>query len=112
MLLLRGCVEVCVEVLEHPTVEALASALPMAHAVILVGEQPELTREMIQWAPHLVIAARMGAGFDNFDIAALTERGIPLITTSPIIRGISPAWPPPSCPRVGAGRAGLHLRAS
>lgn len=81
MLLLRSRTDVCVEILERPTVEALASALPLAHAVVLVGEQPVLTREMIERAPRLLVAARMGAGFDNFDIAALTARGIPLITT-------------------------------
>jgi len=59
----------------------LAAALADAHGVVLVGERPILTAELIARAPRLRVAARMGAGTDNFDIPALTARGIPLLTT-------------------------------
>lgn len=44
---------------------------------MLVNEQPALTAAMIDAAPRLRIACRNGAGFDNFDVPALTRRGIP-----------------------------------
>jgi D-3-phosphoglycerate dehydrogenase len=59
----------------------LGAALGDADGVILVGEQPMLTRALLAGAPRLRVAARMGAGTDNFDIPALTARGIPLLTT-------------------------------
>ncbi|BBK42477.1 NAD-binding D-isomer specific 2-hydroxyacid dehydrogenase [Allostella vacuolata] len=69
--------------LERPTPGMLAAAMPGAEAVILVNEQPMLTAAMVAAAPRLRIACRNGAGFDNFDVAALTARGIPLLTTGP-----------------------------
>lgn len=64
-----------------PTEDALAAAIPPADAVILVNEQPALTAGMIAAAARLRVACRNGAGFDNFDVPALTRRGIPLVTT-------------------------------
>ena len=64
-----------------PTEDALAAAIPPADAVILVNEQPALTAGIIAAAARLRVACRNGAGFDNFDVPALTRRGIPLVTT-------------------------------
>ena len=73
--------EVAVRVLAVPTALELARALPDAEGVILVMEQPALTSELIDRSPRLRVACRMGAGYDNFDVAALTRRRIPLATT-------------------------------
>ncbi len=70
-----------IRVLPAPTEAALAAAMPAADAVILVNEHPALTATMIAAAPRLRLACRNGAGFDNFDVAELTRRGIPLVTT-------------------------------
>ncbi|BBK32476.1 D-3-phosphoglycerate dehydrogenase [Stella humosa] len=72
---------IAVRVLSEPMPEHLAAALPEAAAIVLVNEQPALTAAMIDAAPRLRIACRNGAGFDNFDVPALTRRGIPLLTT-------------------------------
>lgn len=74
-------VEVTVRVLPVPTAMELARALPGADGVIMVMEQPALTAELIEQAPRLRVACRMGVGYDNFDVAALTKRRIPLATT-------------------------------
>ena len=74
-------VEVTVRVLPAPTAIELAGALPSADGVIMVMEQPALTAELIEQAPRLRVACRMGVGYDNFDVAALTQRRIPLATT-------------------------------
>ena len=73
--------DVTIGVLPTPTPAALAGALPAADGVILVMEQPSLTAELIELSPRLRVACRMGAGYDNFDVSALTRRGIPLATT-------------------------------
>ncbi|MFZ4808616.1 MAG: NAD(P)-dependent oxidoreductase [Hyphomicrobiaceae bacterium] len=79
--LLQGRPDLALRVLARPSGEALAEALADADGVILVAERPVLTAPMIAAAPRLRVAARMGAGTDNFDTAALTARGIPLLTT-------------------------------
>lgn len=68
-------------VLSSPGEAELAAAMPFADGVILALERPALTAAMIDAAPRLRIACRLGAGYDNFDVAALTRRGIPLTTT-------------------------------
>jgi D-3-phosphoglycerate dehydrogenase len=68
-------------VLPEPSAGALAAALPDADGVVLVMEEPRLTAALIETAPRLRIAARLGAGYDNFDVPALSRRGIPLVTT-------------------------------
>jgi len=73
--------EVAVCVLPAPSALELARALPGADGVIMVMEQPALTAELIDCSPRLRVACRMGAGYDNFDVAALTRRRIPLATT-------------------------------
>lgn len=81
MRLLATRTDVRVTVLAAPTGQALAAALPGADGVIVVMEEPALTAAMIGAAPRLRVACRCGAGYDNIDVAALTARGIPLVTT-------------------------------
>jgi D-3-phosphoglycerate dehydrogenase len=73
--------EVAVCVLPAASAIELARALPDADGVIMVMEQPALTAELIDRSPRLRVACRMGAGYDNFDVPALTRRRIPLATT-------------------------------
>jgi D-3-phosphoglycerate dehydrogenase len=81
MRLLATRTDVRVSVLAVPTRQALAAALPGADGVIVVMEEPALTAAMIGAASRLRVACRCGAGYDNIDVAALTARGIPLVTT-------------------------------
>ena len=73
--------DVTVRVLTEPTAAALRDALPAADGVVMVMEQPALTAELIECALRLRVACRMGAGYDNFDVPALTRRRIPLATS-------------------------------
>jgi D-3-phosphoglycerate dehydrogenase len=79
---LSACADVDVVVLSEPTTAALSMAIPDADGVIMVLERPPLTAELIESAPQLRVACRFGAGYDNFDVSALTRRGIPLVTTA------------------------------
>lgn len=81
MRILRARADVLVRVPPAPTEGELARALADADAVVMVMEQPALTATLIDLAPRLRVACRFGAGYDNFDVAALTRRGIPLATT-------------------------------
>jgi D-3-phosphoglycerate dehydrogenase len=80
MRVLRARKDIQVHILPAPTEEALEAALPDAEAVIMVMEKPVLTARHIERAPQLKVACRFGAGFDNFDVPALTQRRIPLAT--------------------------------
>jgi D-3-phosphoglycerate dehydrogenase len=70
-----------VEVLPQPTEASLAARLGAADGVVLVMERPHLTGEMVRAARRLRVACRCGAGYDNLDVMALTESGVPLVTT-------------------------------
>ena len=72
--------DVAVRILAEPTAAALREALPVADGVVMVMEQPALSAGLIECAPRLRVACRMGAGYDNFDVPALTRRRIPLAT--------------------------------
>ena len=80
MRLLAGRSDVAVRVLDAPTAGALRAALPDADGVVMMMEQPALTADLVERAPRLRVACRMGAGYDNFDVPALTRRRIPLAT--------------------------------
>jgi len=73
--------EVRLLVLPEPSDAELARALPQADGVIMVMEQPALPAALIERAARLRVACRMGAGYDNIDVQALTRRRIPLATT-------------------------------
>lgn len=81
MRLLEGRADVRVQILTTPSESELARALPEADGVVMVMEQPALTARLVELAPRLRVACRFGAGYDNFDVAALTRRRIPLATT-------------------------------
>ncbi len=81
MRVLRARLDVALRVLAAPTQAALNAALPGADGVILVMERPSLGARAIERAPRLRVACRFGAGYDNFDLAALSRRRIPLATT-------------------------------
>ena len=59
--------------------EEIDNAVPDASA-ILVRSEP-VTREMIESAPKLEIIAKHGVGYDNIDVAAATEKKIPVTIT-------------------------------
>ena len=82
MRLLQARPDIHLRILDHPSQSDLARALPEADGVVLVMEQPALTGELIAHATRLRVACRCGAGYDNFDVAALTRRRIPLATTA------------------------------
>ncbi len=73
--------ELRVLVLPAPTEAALAHVLPQSDAAAMVMERPALSASLIGRAPRLRVVCRMGAGYDHIDVAALTQRGIPLATT-------------------------------
>lgn len=79
---LSECSGVEVVVLSEPTTAALSTAIAHADGVIMVLERPALTAGIIENARMLRVACRFGAGYDNFDVSALTRRGIPLVTTA------------------------------
>ena len=81
MRLLRARPDVRLQVLHSPVQSELAAALPEADGVVLVMEEPVLTAELVELAKNLRVACRCGAGYDNFDVPALTRRGIPVATT-------------------------------
>ncbi len=53
-------------------------AIARADAVI-VRSATRITRELIEAAPDLKVVGRAGAGVDNIDLDAATERGIPVL---------------------------------
>ena len=77
---LAGRPDVAVEMLEVPTAAALAARIGDADGLVLVMERPVLDSEAVDRADRLRVACRFGAGYDNIDVAALTARGIPLVT--------------------------------
>ena len=60
---------------EGPDVD-LKEHLADVHAVTLFGTL--YRRELIDATPNLEVCSRFGVGFDSVDVAALTERGVPL----------------------------------
>ena len=47
------------------------------HGITLFGTK--YNRELIDASPRLEVCSRFGVGFDSVDVAALTERGVPLM---------------------------------
>lgn len=69
-----------VEILEkYEDKEALKNAVEDAHALIVRSDK--ITREVIEAAPELKIVVRAGAGYDNVDLDAATEKGIVVMNT-------------------------------
>lgn len=77
--LLHARPDVKVEILNEVSAEELPQAIHDANAIIV--RSAPVTRELVHAAPQLEVVSRTGVGCDNVDIAALTERGIPLTIT-------------------------------
>lgn len=74
--LLRAANGVTFDLVEAVTLEAYASRVPKADA-ILIRTQP-LHEAVIASAPKLQVVSRHGVGYDAVDVVALTARNIPL----------------------------------
>ncbi len=75
---LRAAVEV--EAHDLLPVEELAGRIGEFDAVIIRSAH-RMTRELLERAPNLRIVARAGAGVDNIDLDAATERGVLVLNT-------------------------------
>lgn len=64
---------------KYTTPEELYAAVADADALIVRSDK--VTKEVINAARNLKIVVRAGAGFDNLDLAACTERGIVAMNT-------------------------------
>ncbi|MDD3034064.1 MAG: NAD(P)-dependent oxidoreductase [Bacteroidales bacterium] len=64
---------------KYTKVEDLYAAVSDANALIVRSDK--VTREVINSAKNLKIVVRAGAGFDNLDLPACTERGIVAMNT-------------------------------
>ena len=64
---------------KYTSVSKLLAAVADADALIVRSDK--VTAEVIAAAPKLKIVVRAGAGFDNIDLAACTERGIVAMNT-------------------------------
>ena len=64
---------------KYTDVKELYAAVADADALIVRSDK--VTREVIAAAPKLKIVVRAGAGYDNLDLAASTERGIVAMNT-------------------------------
>lgn len=75
--LLRREAEVLIA--SKPTLGEIARLAPLADALIVRGGP--CSREVVASAPRLKVIGKHGVGVDNIDIAAATERGIPVFNT-------------------------------
>ena len=64
---------------KYPAQEDLVAAAADAEAMIIRSDK--VTAEVIAAAPKLKIVVRAGAGYDNVDLAAASERGIVVMNT-------------------------------
>ncbi|MBI3630505.1 MAG: phosphoglycerate dehydrogenase, partial [Candidatus Rokubacteria bacterium] len=69
-----------VEVLKTPPEAELGQALRGAHGLI-VRSATRVTRRVLEAADELVVVGRAGAGVDNIDVDAATERGVIVMNT-------------------------------
>lgn len=64
---------------KYTTPEQLYEAVAQADAVIIRSDL--ITREVLNAAKNLKIVVRAGAGYDNVDLAAATEKGVVVMNT-------------------------------
>ncbi|MBQ5364092.1 MAG: 3-phosphoglycerate dehydrogenase, partial [Bacteroidales bacterium] len=64
---------------KYPAQEDLVAAVADAEAMIIRSDK--VTAEVIAAAPKLKIVVRAGAGYDNVDLVAASERGIVVMNT-------------------------------
>jgi D-3-phosphoglycerate dehydrogenase len=62
--------------LHFPTEDEMVAAAATCDAIAV--QTTKIPRRVIEAAPNLKVVSRHGVGFDSVDVAALTERGIPL----------------------------------
>lgn len=79
-LLERSAIEI--EDLAEAEVDRLPSVIQAADAVLL--RTAPLSRQAIEAATNLKVVSRHGVGYDNVDLDALNERGIPLTVVGPV----------------------------
>lgn len=63
--------------------EQLYRLLPEAHA--LIGSGLKIDAELLDRAPHLKVVSNTSVGYDNFDIAEMTRRGIMATNTPDVL---------------------------
>lgn len=64
---------------KYPDQQAFISSVSDAEALIIRSDK--VTREVIENAPNLKIVVRAGAGYDNVDLEAASEKGIVVMNT-------------------------------
>ncbi len=64
---------------KYTSVEELKDVAATADAMIIRSDQA--SREVIEAAPNLKIVVRAGAGYDNIDLAACTDKGVVAMNT-------------------------------
>lgn len=74
--LLQTRSDILVKLISHPPESELAKLLVDADALIV--RMTPVQREAIMQARKLKVVARHGVGYENIDVASLSERGIPL----------------------------------
>jgi len=62
--------------LHFPTEDEMVAAAATCDAIAV--QTTKIPRRVIEAAPNLKVVSRHGVGYDSVDVAALTERGIPL----------------------------------
>ena len=63
--------------------EPFVSALAAAHG--LIGVNKEVGAELLDLAPNLRVASTISVGYDHFDVAELTSRGVMLMHTPDVL---------------------------
>jgi D-3-phosphoglycerate dehydrogenase len=64
---------------KYTAAEELYAAVNDVDAIIIRSDK--ITKEVVEKAPKLKIVVRAGAGYDNIDLAACTEKGIVAMNT-------------------------------
>ncbi len=77
-------------ILKEDTPEALHAALEDAHVLITRSIMP-ISRTMIETAGNLRGIVAWGVGYDNIDVAAATERGLPVVTLPVFLASVAEA---------------------
>lgn len=57
----------------------------LAQAEGIVGSNETIDRRVLEQAPRLKVASTISVGYDNFDVPALTERGVLLMHTPDVL---------------------------
>src|ERR1700722_17509150 len=63
--------------LDHKAIDWDEYARVLADADAIVGFRMPVPRRALDAAPKLKVAVRSGVGYENFDLPAFAERGIP-----------------------------------